>query len=183
MLNWKEFYYSSINESTEDLIVKAYKLMTPDNQQKVNKVLESPTFGNSYSNSIQAYINSQLQKGNTPNIQDIANYMLDGIESYLRTSVSKNKNLSDRIRNDAMIRTPMPETPANQTGRFGGSQTMWSNKNARQGTVPDQEIKANKLDRYHYSVWDGSIVNAPKTYKYIYNKTNNKLIYNPNYEG
>lgn len=177
MNNWLDYYAERVlKENAEDLIFKAYHTMSPSDKEKISKVLASPTWGEQWMNLMRTLLNG---KDNLPP-QQVADIVLDGIDSYLDSKVTKSKG-SERIRADQTRRV---EPRADYQGNFGKSQTMWGNKDAKHGDVSSAEIKAKGLHQHHPDVYNGpgGLATAPSSYKYVFIRTKNKIVHNPNYQ-
>lgn len=188
MKKWNEFYVArTLTESNVDeLMVQAYETMSEPDKAKISRIMSSGTMLNSWKNTVA----TNIAKKRLINPQQVAAEMLDGIDSYLGSTVTSSSKNSQRIGQNATQRTAAgtpagrPNEPrADYQGNNGRSQTLWGNKNAQSGEVPQQEIAAKRLNQYHHDVFDGSLATAPSSYKYVFIRTKNKLVYNPNYQG
>ncbi len=188
MKTWLEYHAERrLSEGAEDLIVKAYGAMGAADKEKVNQVLASPTWGDRWMNAMRATLTGKenLQP------QQLAAIVLDGIDSYLSTGVSTSGPASGRIARAATQRQAAGQTTqANQPradyqGNFGKTQTLWGSTHAQHGDVPATEIRAKGLHLNHHDVYNGpgGLATAPSSYKYVYVRAKNKIVYNPNYAG
>jgi hypothetical protein len=179
-MKWQEFYFKKSitlhedNQGVENLAMQAHQIMSPHDKEKVNKVLASPTLGDSWWNMVQATIKEKSGRGQlTP--QAVSAIMLDGIDQYLKTTVSNSK--SNRVPQPAQRPVYTPPKPISRPS----SPDLYANAHAAKGEVPQAEILGHRLSPFHQDVWQGSTADAPKVYKYVYNKLQKKYLYNPNF--
>ena len=186
MKKWQDFHavrrLTEAGLPVEDMILSGYHAMSDADKQKVQQVLASGTWADSWTKSVQAAL---AKLGSNANPQQIAAVMLDGIDAYLGSSVSTSSNNSARFSRAMTQRQPAAATPerADYQGNFGRQQTLWNAPGAQHGEVPQAEIQAKGLNPHHHDVWNGSMADAPPVYRYIWLRGRNKLVYNPSYRG